>query len=124
MNSIISPWVFYWISIVDSIRALLIAILIMLMIVGAIMFMCTISDADDYGFKDKNVAEEVKLCIKVAIATFVVAVLVCVVPSEDTCYKMLAADMFIQDNINNATEYVTDVIDYAVDKLKEGNGED
>mgnify|MGYP000047187990 CR=1 FL=1 len=124
MNSIISPWVFYWISIVDSIRALLIAILIMLMIVGAIMFMCTISDADDYGFKDKNVAEEVKLCIKVAIATFVVAVLVCVVPSEDTCYKMLAADMFTQDNINNATEYVTDVIDYAVDKLKEGNGED
>jgi hypothetical protein len=94
------------------------------MIVGAIMFMCTISDADDYGFKDKNVAEEVKLCIKVAIATFVVAVLVCVVPSEDTCYKMLAADMFTQDNINNATEYVTDVIDYAVDKLKEGNGED
>lgn len=124
MNSIISPWVFYWISIVDSIRALLIAILIMLMIVGAIMFMCTISDADDYGFKDKNVAEEVKLCIKVAIATFVVAVLVCVVPSEDTCYKMLAADMFTQDNINNATEYVTDVIDYAVDKLKKGNGED
>lgn len=124
MNSIISPWVFYWISIVDSIRALLIAILIMLMIVGAIMFMCTISDADDYGFKDKNVAEEVKLCIKVAIATFVVAVLVCVVPSEDICYKMLAADMFTQDNINNATEYVTDVIDYAVDKLKEGNGED
>lgn len=124
MNSIISPWVFYWISIVDSIRALLIAILIMLMIVGAIMFMCTISDADDYGFKDKNVAEEVKLCIKVAIATFVVAVLACVVPSEDTCYKMLAADMFTQDNINNATEYVTDVIDYAVDKLKEGNGED
>lgn len=40
-------------------------------------------------------------------------------PSEDTCYKMLAADMFTQDNINNATEYVTDVIDYAVDKVKE-----
>lgn len=124
MNSIINPWVFYWIGIVDSIRTLLIAILIVLMIGGAIMFMCTMSDVDDHGFKDKNVAKEVELCIKVAIATFVVAVLVCVVPSEDTCYKMLAADMFTQDNINNATEYVTDVIDYAVDKLKEGNGED
>lgn len=40
-------------------------------------------------------------------------------PSSNTCYKMLAADMFTQDNINNATEYVTDVIDYAVDKVKE-----
>jgi len=124
MNSIINPWVFYWIGIVDSIRTLLIAILIVLITGGAIMFMCTMSDVDDHGFKDKNVAEEVKICIKVAIATFVVAVLICVIPSEDTCYKMLAADMFTQDNINNATEYVTDVIDYAVDKLKEGNGKD
>lgn len=119
MNSIISPWVFYWIGIVDNIRTLLITILIVLVIGGVIMFMCTISDADDYGLKNKDVAKEVKICIKVAIATFVVAVLVCVIPDSDTCYKMLAAKMFTQDNINSATEYVTDVIDYAVDKVKE-----
>lgn len=83
------------------------------------MFMCAISDADDYGLKNEDVAKEVKICIKVAIATFVVAVLVCVIPDSDTCYKMLAANMFTQDNINSATEYVTDVIDYAVDKVKE-----
>lgn len=121
MNSIISPWVFYWISIVDNIRTLLIAILIVLVIGEAIMSMCTMSDADLFSFKDKDVADEVKLCIKVAIATFVVAVLVCVTPDSDTCYKMLAAKMFTQDNINSATEYVTDVIDYAVDKVKELN---
>ena len=119
MNSIINPWVFYWIGIVDNIRTLLITILIVLVIGGVIMFMCTISDADDYGLKNKDVAKEVKICIKVAIATFVVAVLVCVIPDSDTCYKMLAANMFTQDNINSATEYVTDVIDYAVDKVKE-----
>lgn len=83
--------------------------------------MCTMSDADLFSFKDKDVADEVKLCIKVAIATFVIAVLVCVIPDSDTCYKMLAAKMFTQDNINSATEYVTDVIDYAVDKVKELN---
>lgn len=121
MNSIISPWVFYWIGIVDNIRTLLITILIVLVIGGVIMFMCTISDADDYGLKNEGVAKEVKICIKVAIATFVVAVLVCVIPDSDTCYKMLAAKMFTQDNINSATEYVTDVIDYAVDKVKELN---
>lgn len=121
MNSIISPWVFYWIGIVDNIRTLLITILIVLVIGGVIMFMCTISDADDYSLKNEGVAKEVKICIKVAIATFVVAVLVCVIPDSDTCYKMLAAKMFTQDNINSATEYVTDVIDYAVDKVKELN---
>lgn len=121
MNSIISPWVFYWISIVDNIRILLIVVLIVLIVGGVVMSMCTMSDADDYGFENKDVAKEVKLCIKVAIATFVVAVLVCVTPDSDTCYKMLAAKMFTQDNINSATEYVTDVIDYAVDKVKELN---
>lgn len=119
MNSIINPWVFYWIGIVDNIRTLLITILIVFVIGGVIMFMCTIGDAGDYGLKNKDVAKEVKICIKVAIATFVVAVLVCVIPDSDTCYKMLAANMFTQDNINSATEYVTDVIDYAVDKVKE-----
>lgn len=118
---IISPWAFYWIGIADNIRTLLIAILIVLIIGEAIMLLCTMSDADLFSFRDENVAKEVKICIKVAIATFVIAVLVCVIPSEDTCYKMLAAKMFTQDNINSATEYVTDVIDYAVDKVKELN---
>lgn len=121
MNSIISPWAFYWISIVDNIRTLLIIVLIVLMIGEAIMFMCTMSDADLFSFRDENVAKEVKICIKVAIVTFVIAILVCVIPDYDTCYKMLAAKMFTQDNINSATEYVTDVIDYAVDKVKELN---
>ena len=50
MNSIISPWVFYWISIVDNIRILLIVVLIVLIVGGVVMLMCTMSDADDYGF--------------------------------------------------------------------------
>lgn len=115
---IISPWAF---STVDNIRILLIVVLIVLMIGGVVMSMCTMSDADDYGFENENVAKEVKICIKVAITTFVIAILVCVIPDSDTCYKMLAAKMFTQDNINSATEYVTDVIDYAVDKVKELN---
>lgn len=126
MNSIISPWVFYWIGIVDNVRTLLIIILIMLLTGLVILLACTMCDVDDYGSESKNVDKDVKICIKVAIATFVFAVLVCVIPDSDTCYKMLAADMFTPNNINSATDYVTDVIDYAVDKVKElnpGSGE-
>lgn len=119
MNSIINPWVFYWIGIVDNIRTLLITILIVLSIGLLIALVGTMCDVDGYGSESKNVNNDVKVCIKIAIATFVVAVLVCVIPDSDTCYKMLAANMFTQDNINSATEYVTDVIDYAVDKVKE-----
>ena len=119
MNSIISPWVFYWIGISNNVRALLISILIMLLIGLAIALAYAMCDADDYGSKSKNVDRDVKICIKIAIATFILAVLVCVIPDSNTCYKMLAANMFTEKNVTAATEYVTDVIDYAVDKVKE-----
>lgn len=121
MNSIINPWVFYWIGISDNVRTLLITILIVLSIGLLIALVGTMCDVDGYGSESKNVNNDVKVCIKIAIATFILAVLVCVIPDSDTCYKMLAAKMFTQDNINSATEYVTDVIDYAVDKVKELN---
>lgn len=119
MNSIISPWVFYWISISDNVRMLLISVLIMLLIGLAIALAYAMCDADDYGSKSKNVDRDVKICIKIVIATFILAVLVCVIPDSNTCYKMLAANMFTEKNVTAATEYVTDVIDYAVDKVKE-----
>lgn len=121
MNSIISPWVFYWIGISDNVRTLLTAVLLMLLIGLAIALACTMCDADSYGSKRERVGKDVKICIKVAIAIFILAVLVCVIPDSNTCYKMLAADMFTPNNINSATDYVTDVIDYAVDKVKELN---
>ena len=121
MNSIISPWVFYWIGIVDNIKNMLLALLVISLFATAILSTSTMCDADTYSFNDKDVAHEVKVTVKVAIISFVLALLFCLIPDSDTCYKMLAAKMFTQDNINSATEYVTDVIDYAADKIKELN---
>lgn len=119
MNAIISPWVFYWIGIVDNIKNMLLALLVISLFATTILSISTMCDADTYSFNDKDATHEVKVTVKVAIISFVLALLFCLIPDSDTCYKMLAADMFTQDNINSATEYVTDVIDYAVDKVKE-----
>lgn len=54
MNSIISPWVFYWISISDNVRMLLISVIIILLIGLAIVLAYTMCDADDYGSKSKT----------------------------------------------------------------------
>ena len=119
MNSIISPWVFYWISVSKGIKVVLCIVGFILLVAFLALCIATVFDADKYSFKDEDVIHEVKLTIKVAIASLIVAVLCCAVPDSNTCYKMLAANMFTQDNINSATDYVTDVIDYAVDKVKE-----
>lgn len=115
MNSIISPWVFYWISVSDALSRLMsIGVFIGL---GVLVFSCCY---DDNG---ESICGERKHMVRKAgiFLTSLCLIGIVFLPSEDTCYKMLAADMFTQDNINNATEYVTDVIDYAVDKVKELN---
>lgn len=121
MNSIISPWVFYWIGTVDNLKNMLLVVLIISLIATGLLALTTMCDADDYSFQDKRVVREVKNTVKATIISLVLGILCCLIPDSNTCYKMLAADMFTQDNINNATEYVTDVIDYAVDKVKELN---
>lgn len=112
---IISPWVFYWISVSDALSRLMsIGVFIGL---GVLVFSCCYND------NDESICGERKHMVR-KVGIFLVSLgLIGVVflPSEDTCYKMLAAKMFTQDNINSATEYVTDVIDYAVDKVKELN---
>lgn len=113
MNSIISPWVFYWISVSDALSQM--------MPIGVFIGLGVLIFSYCYNDNDKSIwGEREHMVRKVGIfLTSLCLIGIVFLPSEDTCYKMLAADMFTQDNINNATEYVTDVIDYAVDKVKE-----
>ena len=119
MNSIISPWVFYLIGMADTIQILALFASISFIAISGYLWFDWLETRDHYGEKDEDVLKGRKTAVKVSIVTIVSLLVLVFIPSSKTCYKMLAADMFTQDNINNATEYVTDVIDYAVDKVKE-----
>ena len=115
MNSIISPWAFYWIDVCNSFKLLAFVVFVIAVIAAGISFYFSINDlvtSDNVRMFSKSA----KISVIVAAASIVLCILF---PSEKISYKMLAANMFTQDNINSATEYVTDVIDYAVDKVKE-----
>ena len=118
MNSIISPWVFYWIGVLDTFKgvALIIAVITVICVIVMGLWMGL-----DISFDNGVNSDMAKLWIKLAIVSFVASMICAVLPSESTCYKMLAANMFTEKNVTAATEYVTDVIDYAVDKVKELN---
>lgn len=115
MNSIISPWVFYWINISDTLKRLM-----WCFVIGGvfILFISCMCDDDGNMVFEKQEKGMKKIGLFVTMLCLICGIFL---PSEETCYKMLAAKMFTQDNINSATEYVTDVIDYAVDKVKELN---
>lgn len=121
MNPIINPWVFYWISVFSNIQTILVIVLIITVVATITLGIMTATEANVYSFRDADATRYGKWTIKLAIVSVVLGVICSIIPSEETCYKMLAANMFTQDNINSATDYVTDVIDYAVDKVKELN---
>lgn len=118
MNSIISPWVFYWIGVLDTLKGVALIIAVITVIGVIVMGLWMGLDISFNNGVDRDMA---KLWIKLAIVSFVASMICAVLPSESTCYKMLAANMFTEKNVTAATEYVTDVIDYAVDKVKELN---
>lgn len=118
MNSIINPWVFYWISVSDVLSRLM-WVGVSAGLIVLIFSSCCDDDGKSICGQQKHMVRKVGILL-----TSLCLVGAVFLPSEDTCYKMLAADMFTQDNINNATEYVTDVIDYAVDKVKEMDRKD
>lgn len=119
MNSIINPWVFYLIDMAYTIKILALFASIVFVAISGLLWFDWMQSLFSYGEKDKDILRKRKIVVKMSIAAIVSLAILIFTPSEDTCYKMLAADMFTQDNINSATEYVTDVLDYAVDKVKE-----
>lgn len=119
MSPIISPWVFYLIGMTDTIQILALFASIVFVAISGLLWFAWMKDFFRYGEKDEDVLRARKIVVKMSIAAIVSLSILVLTPSSDTCYKMLAADMFTQDNIDSATEYVTDVVDYAVDKVKE-----
>lgn len=58
--------------------------------------------------------------LKKGIITIIAAgVLYCAVPSETTCYKMMAAQVVTPDNIATAGKTGEDIINYIVESVKE-----
>lgn len=121
MNSIISPWVFYLIGMADTIQILALFASIGFVAISGFLWFDWLQTRNRYGDKDEDVLAGRKIVVKVSIAAIVSLAVLVFTPSSNTCYKMLAANMFTEKNVTAATEYVTDVIDYAVDKVKELN---
>lgn len=64
--------------------------------------------------------DEIPKCIKkIIIAGAIVLTIGGLIPSKETCYKMVVASYVTPVNIELAKGEVTDLIDYIVDKVNE-----
>lgn len=116
MKPIISPWVIYLASRVDSLKILAGCFLICCIIAICIAF---IEGDVEYG----SVLTHKSFMKKCVIASIISAVVLVITPSTETIYTMMVANEITPDNIQaigktgkNVVDYITDQIDKVVNE--------
>lgn len=109
MKPIINPLWFYLIDIGQNVSVFL--------FVSAFFLGGALLAIGLFDFIDDSWDEWKKTLKTLTIMCITCSVLCAFVPSEDTCYKMMAATMVTPDNITAVGNTATDVIDYIVDSI-------
>lgn len=107
MNPIINPLFFYFISITNVLRFLL--LIGGFGVVGVALFggfVCSI---------DYDAVDIFKFLKKPIIIGLIVGTIGIFVPSENTCYKMLAASLITPDNIEVVKDGTQELVKYIID---------
>lgn len=117
MEPVINPWIFYWISVLSNIGALLLFLMfisITVFIVLGSLRLGDIYDDDDNSKLDK--------WIKISIIVSCICAIVNIfIPDRNTMLAMVTAQYITIDNINVTTEYIIDLVDKINEAVKEVN---
>ena len=125
MTYIINPWFFYFANLLDSFWTL-VSIVLFLAIIGAVSFsVWWLMEAynSDFFVHDDNESPFAKFCKKMikssVIATIISAVLMIVVPTEETVNKMMISSFVTKENVEKTKEEAKEIIDYIAEKAIE-----
>lgn len=121
MTYIINPWVFYLLSVLDNIIVCCIVLLVFLssVYVVYILVWCLAFYEND---KEKY-PSPLALLRKWKIPLILCILALVLIPSEETCYKMLIASQVTTEHIADAKETIKEVADYIVESAKEIKGD-
>ena len=125
MTYIINPWFFYFASLLDSFWTLA-SIVLFLAIIGTVGFgIWWVMEAyvSDFFVHDDNESPFAKFCKKMikasVIATIISAVLMVVVPTEETVDKMMISSFITKENVEKTKEEAKEIVDYITEKAIE-----
>lgn len=120
MNYIINPGIFYLLGLAEAAGNACAAFIFVFFILWSGYSFIWILWKDEFSDKDKETLHSPgKILKKFKIPLILSIAFLVVVPSKDTCYKMMVASQVTKENIGDAKETIQDVADYIVDAVKE-----
>lgn len=104
MEPIISPWIFYFIGVADSICAFFIftgsAVIVLSIISVIVAFDC---------FMEDELKIKLRLFFKIGLAGIFLVFISLLIPSKEICYKMLIAKYATKNNVSRIISSGKDV---------------
>ena len=112
---IINPMTFYWLSVLDAIRTLLLVVSIIG--VAAAVVLPLVFCAESCWDKDEK-KKYIKALIAVLIVLFVSILLVVFIPSKQTMIEMMVAKYATTENAEWTVDALKSAVDYIVEAMK------
>lgn len=120
MKPIISPIQFYLVNLFSKVEILTEALIALGVILSVIFAIVVISVELNGEFVNEEERKKWYGYLKKSIITAIIAgIMYCAIPSESTCYKMMAAQVVTPDNISTVGKTSEDIINYIVESVKE-----
>ena len=120
MKPIISPIWFYLVNLFSKVGDFAMALIIggiILTVLFAIFLLVVETEGD---FESEEQKRRWYGYLKKGIITIIAAgILYCAIPSETTCYEMIAAQVVTPNNISTVGKTSEDIINYIVESVKE-----
>ena len=119
MKPIINPIYFYLISVCGDLKlAFMLAVFIGVVVATICIIVFITMKYKALNYEDEEYADKhLKVSIKCFIACIIMCFTSCFIPSEDTCYKMMAASIVTPDNIAAVGNSAQDITDYIIDTI-------
>lgn len=117
---IVSPWVFYMMDVLVSLHHFSFVVMVVLAVPFFLSLCAYLSSVADDDADDETL--EILRCVRRIFLTLgaiipVSVVLVIAIPSQDTMYKMLAANYLTPANIESVGESVDKIADKVIEKI-------
>lgn len=119
MEPVISPWVFYWVSVLSNLSSALgftiVFSLITAVIIGVVHICDTVdSYSDNLGFPNWR-----KYFILSMVICCICSIINIFIPSKETLIAMITASYITPDNINITTDYIVELVKKITEAVKE-----
>ena len=117
MDYIINPAWFYWIEVADTIKAISIGAMVILLIASIVL---AATAKIDHDFHDDDECDRKKTVLFICLVGIAVSSLVCIfTPSRNTLIEMQIAKLATKGNVELTIDKVKEIVDYIINAMKE-----